>query len=90
MILVQFAPWSDPNLIDYFVDRVMTPVRETGQWDYSDFQDGNPIELRKKFYTIAKELGYPIEIGTDDRATLYLWMDETIIEQEVKRHKKSP
>ena len=90
MILVQFAPWSDPYLIDYFVDRVMTPVRENELWDLSDFQDGNPIELRKKFYTIAKELGYPIEMGKDDRTTLYLWMDETIIEQEVKRHKQSP
>ena len=90
MILVQFAPWSDSYLIDYFVDRVMTPVRENGSWDSSDFQDGDPIELRKKFYVIAKELGYPIEIGKDARATLYLWMDETILEQEVRSHKKSP
>jgi hypothetical protein len=68
----------------------MTPVRENGSWDYSDFQDGDPVELRKKFYTIAKELGYPMEISKDARATLYLWMDETILEQEVKSHKKSP
>lgn len=90
MILVQFAPWSDPNLIDYFVDQVMDPIRVSTKWDYADFQDGDPVELRKKFYAIAKELGYPMEIGKDVRATLYLWMDETILEQEIKSHKKSP
>lgn len=78
MILVQFAPWSDPKLIDYFVDHVMDPVRKSENWDFSDFQDGDPVKLRKKFYTIAKELGYPIELGNDTRATLYIWIDETL------------